>query len=133
MYDGYKLGADGLIYGKLGKPLAVSGHPYGFVNVYVNKRSAVLYVHRAIALVHVPGYFEGAWIDHKDDNPLNNHPENLQWVSPKENNSHVKRKSLPEQDSLKREIRDTERAIIRLNNKLGVLNQRLRHTTVECV
>lgn len=133
MHKGYKLGADNAIYGKLGKPLAVSGHPYGFVNVYINGKSAILYVHRAIALVHVPGYFEGAWIDHKDDNPLNNSPENLQWVSPKENSSHVKKKQMPERDFLKREIRDTEKAITRLSTKLHTLNQRLLQTkTLEC-
>lgn len=30
-------------------------------------------------------YFEGAEIDHKDTDPLNNHPSNLRWVTPKEN------------------------------------------------
>lgn len=30
-------------------------------------------------------YFEGAQIDHKDTDPLNNQPSNLRWVTPKEN------------------------------------------------
>lgn len=30
-------------------------------------------------------YFDGAVIDHKDTNPLNNHPSNLHWVSQKGN------------------------------------------------
>lgn len=30
-------------------------------------------------------WFEGAWIDHIDTNPMNNHPSNLRWVTPKEN------------------------------------------------
>lgn len=30
-------------------------------------------------------YFEGAVIDHKDTDTLNNHPQNLKWVTPKEN------------------------------------------------
>ena len=30
-------------------------------------------------------YFEGAEIDHKDTNRLNNHPSNLHWVTRKEN------------------------------------------------
>lgn len=31
-------------------------------------------------------YFEGAHIDHKDTNTLNNHPSNLRWVTPADNN-----------------------------------------------
>ena len=31
-------------------------------------------------------YFEGAEIDHKDTDRLNNHPSNLRWVSPANNN-----------------------------------------------
>ena len=30
-------------------------------------------------------YFDGAQIDHKDTNRMNNHPSNLRWVTPKEN------------------------------------------------
>ena len=30
-------------------------------------------------------YFEGAEIDHKDTNPMNNNPSNLKWVTHKEN------------------------------------------------
>ena len=30
-------------------------------------------------------WFEGAEIDHKDGNPMNNHPSNLHWVTHKEN------------------------------------------------
>lgn len=32
-------------------------------------------------------YFDGAQIDHKDTNRLNNHPSNLRWVTPSGNNS----------------------------------------------
>lgn len=32
-------------------------------------------------------YFEGAHIDHIDTNPMNNHPSNLRWVTPKENSN----------------------------------------------
>ena len=30
-------------------------------------------------------YFDGAYIDHIDTNPMNNQPSNLRWVTPKEN------------------------------------------------
>lgn len=33
----------------------------------------------------VPGFFEGAVIDHIDSNPANNNPSNLQWITQSEN------------------------------------------------
>jgi hypothetical protein len=91
MYPGYKLTKDYKIIGKEGGFLTMSktqkGHQY--CNVFVEK-AKLLYLHRAIALVHVDGYFDGAWVDHIDDNPLNNDPLNLQWVLPRNNNYNVK-------------------------------------------
>ena len=37
--------------------------------------------HRVVAEVLVPGYFEGAHVDHIDCNKSNNHPSNLQWCT----------------------------------------------------
>ena len=39
-------------------------------------------VHQMVAEVYVPGYFEGAEVDHIDCNKLNNHYTNLQWCTP---------------------------------------------------
>jgi hypothetical protein len=41
--------------------------------------------HRVVAENLVSGWFEGAYVDHKDRNPTNNHPSNLRWVTPSEN------------------------------------------------
>lgn len=43
------------------------------------------FVHRLVAKTFVPGFFEGATVDHRDGNKLNNSPENLEWVSLAEN------------------------------------------------
>jgi len=37
--------------------------------------------HRLVAEVYCPGYFEGAHVDHIDNNKLNNHYTNLQWCT----------------------------------------------------
>ena len=37
------------------------------------------YIHRLVAELYVPGYFEGAQVDHIDCNKVNNHYTNLQW------------------------------------------------------
>lgn len=38
-----------------------------------------------IGINFVPGYFEGAVIDHIDSDPTNNNPKNLQWITQSEN------------------------------------------------
>ena len=44
-----------------------------------------LYVHRAVAMAFVPGYFNGAEVNHKDENKSNNKWDNLEWVTPYQN------------------------------------------------
>lgn len=43
-----------------------------------HKRKTCL-VHRLVATAFVPGYFDGADVNHKDENPTNNTPDNLEW------------------------------------------------------
>jgi hypothetical protein len=38
-------------------------------------------VHRLVAKAFVPGWFEGAVVNHKDENKRNNLPSNLEWVT----------------------------------------------------
>ncbi len=44
--------------------------------------------HRLVAEYFVDGYFEGAVVNHKDGNKLNNHYNNLEWVTQQENIKH---------------------------------------------
>jgi hypothetical protein len=85
-YPGYFLNENFEVIGKTGKLLSQCGEKHKFVNVRQGGKSTILYVHRAVALVHVAGYFEGAWCDHIDNNPMNNKPDNLRWVTPQQNN-----------------------------------------------
>lgn len=45
-------------------------------------------VSRLVSLTWCPGYFEGATVNHKDGNPLNNKADNLEWISIAENIQH---------------------------------------------
>lgn len=120
-YPGYKLTEDFNIIGKNGNILSICNNgknpktSHKYVNVYVNKKSAILYIHRAVALVHVNGYFDGAYVDHIDDNPTNNNPKNLRWITPKGNMHHNKHFDI---ESTKIKIKYHEEQLAYYNNRL---------------
>jgi hypothetical protein len=51
-------------------------------------------VARLFALAYLPGYFDGAWVNHKDGNKLNNSLSNLEWVTRLENATHAAKTGL---------------------------------------
>lgn len=121
-YPGYKLTEDFNIIGKTGKVLSVTGKTHLYVNVYNNNQTHILYIHRAVALVHVPGYFSGAYVDHIDDNPKNNHPSNLRWITPRNNQFRNKASKRITKDSRKEtqlKIKRTKAKIIALSKQLA--------------
>jgi len=98
-YEGYQVSnmgrirsTDRLIYHKhikryikyKGKVLKASPCQGGYLRI----SNPGIKVHRAVALAFVPGYFEGAEVNHKDENVKNNRADNLEWVTHKENISY---------------------------------------------
>ena len=61
---------------------------YDSVRLRDNGRYDVFSVHRLVGMAFVPGYFDGAVINHKDENPKNNRADNLEWVSLHDNILH---------------------------------------------
>jgi hypothetical protein len=47
-----------------------------------------LRVHRIVALAFIPNSSQKEYVNHIDGNRRNNHVDNLEWVTPKENNLH---------------------------------------------
>ena len=70
--------------GKILKPRPVKG---GYLSRHIRKYKDIK-VHRAVALAFVPGYFEGAEVNHIDENRQNNRWDNLEWVTSKQNANH---------------------------------------------
>lgn len=58
---------------------------YQQISFWDSKNKHVFYLHRVVGKLFVPGYFDGAVIDHIDGNRSNNKASNLRWMSQKEN------------------------------------------------
>ena len=76
------------IKGKIRKPVL---NNKGYLYVHINNKPTII-VHRAVAMAFVPGYFEGAQVNHKDENKQNNRWDNLEWMSSKDNSNYGTRK-----------------------------------------
>jgi hypothetical protein len=54
-----------------------------------DKKQVCRRVHRLVAQAWIPNPHNKKFINHKDGNKLNNHIDNLEWVTSKENNQHA--------------------------------------------
>ena len=63
----------------------------GYAHVCLTKKGVpnkIARIHRLVARAFVQGYFEGAVVNHKDENPKNNRADNLEWCTQKYNVSY---------------------------------------------
>lgn len=58
---------------------------YKYIDLVDGSRHKRYAIHQLVAMNFVDGYFDGAVVDHKDNNTLNNNAYNLQWVTQREN------------------------------------------------
>ena len=58
---------------------------YLLVNLYKNSKKKTYKVHRLVALAHIPNPNNYPQVNHKDENPSNNHISNLEWCTNKYN------------------------------------------------
>ena len=84
---------DGLIHGPKGRPLAGAKTTSGYLQVSVrrdsNDRRICYSAHRLVALAYVPNPLSLPQVNHKDGDKLNNKPDNLEWMTAKENIHHA--------------------------------------------
>ena len=67
------------------KVLDMNNAGYLRVQLCDNTRRKRYFIHRLVAHTFVDGYFEGAQVNHIDMDRTNNCADNLEWVTPSEN------------------------------------------------
>lgn len=86
--DRYVPGRNGLVKGRILKQFKNhKGYPY--VRLNKNKRTTEQSVHRLVAIAFIPNLNNLPQVNHIDGNKLNNHVDNLEWVSNSTNQIHA--------------------------------------------
>lgn len=70
----------------------INGHisQYGYIRVVlkVRPKSEMVFLHRLVAQAFIPNKNNLPFVNHKDENPLNNCVENLEWCTKEYNNTY---------------------------------------------
>lgn len=82
-----KKGQQFIINEKILKPIN-RGKNYMVVHLCRNSAVRKTSVHRLVAQAFLPNPMNHPFINHKDENPSNNHVNNLEWCSPQYNNTY---------------------------------------------
>lgn len=68
----------------------INSEGYKSIGLSINKKPKRFNIHRLLMLTFKSNeYFDGAVVNHKDGNKLNNNLDNLEWCTVKENNIHA--------------------------------------------
>lgn len=69
------------------KELRLAHHKQGYLmaNLFKNGENKLITVHRLVATAFLPNPMNLPVINHRDENPSNNHVSNLEWTTQKEN------------------------------------------------
>lgn len=91
---GYSITSHGYVMGITGKTLVQRvKNGYATVGLQINGKKKMFFVHRLVACFFNPlGYSlteKHMQVNHKNGNKLDNHIDNLEWVTPSENTKHA--------------------------------------------
>lgn len=90
IYDGYRVSKSGVLLSKKGKEMSVfdNGKGYLIVQLRYKGKPKVKAIHRLVAEAWIPNPDNLSDVDHIDGDRLNNHIDNLRWVTHGENLAH---------------------------------------------
>lgn len=114
---------------------------YYYVALCKDSKYKQISVHRLVALNFIPNPENKKYVGHKDSNSLNNHVDNLEWCTAKENEA-IKRKNHPQKgeqcptaklkieqvNEIKRMYRDGKR-IFQIAKETGVNKNTVKNIT----
>lgn len=90
-YPDYEVFADGRVFShksnKFLKPVT-HANGYAFVELFNEFGSKIKSIHRLVAEAFIPNPHGYPCVNHKDENPLNNRVENLEWCTHKYNSNY---------------------------------------------
>ena len=84
VYDGYEVSNTGKIRNsKTGKILKtrIGSDGYEMVDIRKNKKQKTIRIHRVVGLMFLENEDNLPYLNHKDENKLNNHVDNLEWCT----------------------------------------------------
>lgn len=90
-FEEYQVDTNGIVYSKKGRPLkySINHNGYCIINFLVNKKRTGFGIHTLVAKQFIPNDDPNkTQVNHKDGDKTNNHVDNLEWVTPKENTQH---------------------------------------------
>lgn len=90
-YENYEVRPNGEVTNtKTGKVLKPGKNNKGYLQVHLckNGKYKAFLVHRLVAQVFIPNPLNLPCVNHRDENPSNNHVENLEWCTYKYNTNY---------------------------------------------
>jgi hypothetical protein len=87
-HGNYLIHRDGRIYSRIRNRLLKPSLKGGYLNIFLGKGNQYK-VHRLVAIQFIINPKNKPCVNHKDGNKVNNHVDNLEWVTVAENNNHA--------------------------------------------
>ena len=88
-YEGhYKISNKGNVYScfsKTNMKIQKRKNNYKYIDLFKHNKRKRFSIHRLVAQAFIPNIYNYKEINHKDENPLNNNVDNLEWCSHKYN------------------------------------------------
>lgn len=111
IFEFYEITPEGNVFSKRDKRElkgCIDKCGYKKVSPRINNEKYQLKVHRLVAIKYIPNPNNLPQVNHKDGNKLNNHVDNLEWCSAKQNINHAHQTGLSSNKHLKKKVKQID-------------------------